>query len=198
MLDKSINVTTGLYYLSEQVRGAELSPLLFGVVRSSLGSSVIATCWSPLTASYDTRQSQCSVVYRWTSVGTELFQQWRSVTSWFACGSAFSCSAQYQRQLNLVLWWDSSRSSPTRPEIFYVPLLQHPRLPSKWRRRRNAAGCVHTVLPFVLAGSTSNTGRHAVKCFSIHRPLLNFNRTANTTRFAHVYVTLRCSCTVLN
>ena len=43
MLDKSINVTTRLYCLSEQVRGTELSPLLFGVVRSSLGSGVIAT-----------------------------------------------------------------------------------------------------------------------------------------------------------
>ena len=43
MLDKSINVTTGLSCLSEQVRGAELSPWLLGVVRSSLSSSVIAT-----------------------------------------------------------------------------------------------------------------------------------------------------------
>jgi len=43
MLDKSINVKTGLYCLSEQVRGAELSPWLFGLVRSSLGSGVITT-----------------------------------------------------------------------------------------------------------------------------------------------------------
>jgi len=43
VLDKSINVTTWLSCVSEQARGAELSPWLFGVVRSSLGSGVIAT-----------------------------------------------------------------------------------------------------------------------------------------------------------